>query len=100
MSHENYHEPPDLLSDETKNLHRALVSLQEELEAVDWYQQRVDACGDEELRAVLAHNRDEEVEHAMMTLEWLRRKSPVFARNIAKYIGSSGPIVEVEKEGE
>lgn len=100
MSHENYHEPADLLSDETKNLHRALVSLQEELEAVDWYQQRVDACGDDELRAVLAHNRDEEVEHAMMTLEWLRRRNPVFARNIAKYIGSSGPIVEVEKKSE
>jgi len=97
MSHENYHEPANLISEETKNLHRALVSLQEELEAVDWYQQRVDACSDDELRAVLAHNRDEEVEHAMMTLEWLRRKSPVFARNIKKYIGASGPIVEVEK---
>lgn len=99
MSHENYHEPSELLSAETKNQHRALVSLQEELEAVDWYQQRVDACTDDELRAVLAHNRDEEVEHAMMTLEWLRRRNPVFARNIAKYIGSSGPIVEVEKKG-
>ena len=98
MSHENYHEPTNLISEETKNLHRALVSLQEELEAVDWYQQRVDACTDGELRAVLAHNRDEEVEHAMMTLEWLRRKSPVFAQNIKKYIGASGPIVEVEKE--
>lgn len=99
MSHEDYHEPAELLSHETKNLHRALVSLQEELEAVDWYQQRVDACTDDELRAVLAHNRDEEVEHAIMTLEWLRRKSPVFARNIQKYIGASGPIVEVEKKG-
>jgi ferritin-like protein len=98
MSHESYHEPPELLSEDTKNLHRALVSLQEELEAVDWYQQRVDACRDEELRAVLAHNRDEEIEHAMMTLEWLRRKSPAFAHNIEKYIGSSGPIVDVEKK--
>jgi ferritin-like protein len=99
MSHEQFHEPIELLSEGTKNLHRALVSLQEELEAVDWYQQRVDACTDDELRAVLAHNRDEEIEHAIMTLEWLRRKDPVFARNIQKYIGSTGSIVEVEKKG-
>jgi uncharacterized protein len=98
MSSEGYHEPSELLSEETKNLHRAIVSLKEELEAVDWYQQRANACSDEELRAVLRHNRDEEIEHAMMTLEWLRRKDPVFARNIATYIGSSGPIVEVEKK--
>jgi uncharacterized protein len=99
MSSEGYHEPSELLSEETKNLHRAIVSLKEELEAVDWYQQRADACSDEELRAVLRHNRDEEIEHAMMTLEWLRRKNPVFAHNIATYIGSSGPIVEIEKKG-
>ncbi len=98
MSSESYHEPIDLLSEETKNLHRAIVSLKEELEAIDWYQQRAEATSDGELRAVLLHNKNEEIEHAMMTLEWLRRHSPVFAANIETYIGSSGPITEVEKE--
>jgi ferritin-like protein len=97
MSSESYHEPIDLLSDETKNLHRAIVSLKEELDAVDWYQQRAEACTDDELRAVLLHNKNEEIEHAMMTLEWLRRRDPVVAANIGTYIGSSGPITEVEK---
>jgi len=100
MSSESYHEPIELISDGTKNLHRALVSLKEELEAVDWYQQRAEACSDEELRSVLLHNKNEEVEHAMMTLEWLRRYDAVFAANIATYLGSSGPIVEVEKRRE
>jgi uncharacterized protein len=98
MSSENLHEPADLLSDETKNLHRALVSLREELEAIDWYQQRAEACTDPELAAVLVHNKNEEVEHAMMTLEWLRRKSPVFGTHIATYLNSTGPITEVEKQ--
>jgi ferritin-like protein len=97
MSSESYHEPIELLSEETKNLHRANVSLREELEAVDWYQQRAEACSDSELRAVLVHNRNEEIEHAMMTLEWLRRKDPIFATNIDTYIKASGPIVGVEK---
>ena len=96
MSSENYHEPSGLLSDETKNLHRAVVSLKEELDAVDWYQQRAEACSDDELRAVLVHNKNEEIEHAMMILEWLRRHSPVFAANIETYLDSSGPITEVE----
>jgi uncharacterized protein len=100
MSSESYHEPIELLSEDTKNLHRAIVSLKEELEAVDWYQQRAEACSDEELRAVLLHNKNEEIEHAMMTLEWLRRKDPVFAANVGTYIGSSGPILEVEKRTE
>jgi ferritin-like protein len=98
MSSENLHEPAELLSEETKNLHRALVSLREELEAVDWYQQRAEACSDPELAAVLVHNKNEEIEHAMMTLEWLRRKSPVFGAHIATYLNSSGPITEVEKQ--
>jgi hypothetical protein len=96
MSSESYHEPPELLSEETKNLHRAIVSLCEELQAVDWYQQRAEACSDAELRAVITHNKNEEIEHAMMNLEWIRRKDPVFAANVAKYIGSSGSIVAVE----
>lgn len=98
MSSENLHEPAELLSEETKNLHRALVSLREELEAVDWYQQRAEACTDPELAAVLMHNKNEEIEHAMMTLEWLRRKDAVFGTNIATYLSSSGPITEVEKQ--
>ena len=97
MSSESYHESTDLLSEETKNQHRAIVSLKEELEAIDWYQQRAEACSDGDLRAVLLHNMNEEVEHAMMTLEWLRRKSSVFATNIETYLDSSGPITEVEK---
>lgn len=96
MSSESYHEPSELLSEETKNLHRAIVSLKEELDAVDWYQQRADACSDGELRAVLVHNKNEEVEHAMMILEWLRRNNSVFAANIATYLDSSGPITAVE----
>jgi uncharacterized protein len=96
MSSESYHEPIELLSEETKNQHRAIVSLREELEAVDWYQQRAEACSDAELKAVLIHNKNEEIEHAMMTLEWLRRKDPTFAANIQTYVGSTGPIVGVE----
>ena len=97
MSSESYHEPLELLSEPTKNHHRAIVSLREELEAVDWYQQRAEACSDAELRSVLLHNKNEEIEHAMMTLEWLRRTDAVFAANIQTYIGASGPITEIEK---
>ncbi|MEO7037315.1 MAG: ferritin-like domain-containing protein [Polyangiaceae bacterium] len=96
MSSDTYHEPLELLSEDTKNTHRAIVSLMEELEAIDWYQQRAEACSDPELASVLTHNKNEEVEHAMMTLEWLRRTNPVFASNIDTYLKSSGPITEVE----
>jgi ferritin-like protein len=96
MSSESYHEPLELLSEDTKNLHRAIVSLCEELEAVDWYNQRAEACSDAELRAVITHNKNEEIEHAMMNLEWIRRNNPVFDENIAKYIDSKGSIVTVE----
>ena len=97
MSSENYHEPLELLSEETRNMHRAIVSLKEELDAVDWYQQRAEACSDEELRGVLVHNKNEEIEHAMMVLEWIRRHDSTFDANIATYIKSTGPIVAVEK---
>lgn len=99
MSSEDLHEPSELLSEETRNLHRAIVSLKEELEAVDWYQQRAEACTDEELRAVLVHNKNEEVEHAMMILEWIRRQSPIFDANIRKYLNAKGSIVAVERQG-
>jgi ferritin-like protein len=93
---ESHHEPLELLSEATRNLHRAIISLCEELEAVDWYHQRAEACSDEELRAVITHNKNEEIEHAMMTLEWIRRHSPVFDANITKYLRSTGPITAVE----
>jgi uncharacterized protein len=86
MANEGYHEPVDELSDETKDMHRAIVSLMEELEAVDWYNQRVDVCKDPELREILAHNRDEEKEHAAMVLEWIRRQDPAFDKELKDYL--------------
>ena len=80
----NYHEPVEMLQTSTLDHHRALVSLMEELEAIDWYQQRIDAAGDEELKKILAHNRDEEKEHAAMALEWLRRRDPAPRRSRAR----------------
>ncbi len=92
MSNEGYHEPIAELSDETRDMHRAIVSLMEELEAVDWYNQRVDACKDDELRAILAHNRDEEKEHAAMVLEWIRRRDPRFDHELRDYLFKDAPI--------
>jgi len=92
MSNEGYHEAIEELSDETRDMHRAIVSLMEELEAVDWYNQRVDACKDEALRAILAHNRDEEKEHAAMVLEWIRRQDPAFDKELKDYLFSEQPI--------
>ncbi|MHB1214113.1 MAG: encapsulin-associated ferritin-like protein [Thiobacillus sp.] len=86
MSNEGYHEPVATLSAETQDMHRAIVSLMEELEAVDWYNQRVDACKDPELRAILTHNRDEEKEHAAMVLEWIRRHDPRFDKELRDYL--------------
>ena len=99
MSSESYHEPVEVLSEETKNMHRAIVSLKEELDAVDWYQQRAEGCTDGELRAVLIHNKNEEIEHAMMVLEWIRRHSETFDANIKKYLNTSGPIMAIEAGG-
>ncbi|WP_394842878.1 ferritin-like domain-containing protein [Pendulispora brunnea] len=97
MSSESLHEPEDRLSEPTKNMHRAIVSLIEELEAVDWYQQRAEAATDDALRAVLEHNRDEEIEHASMTLEWIRRNNPRFDANLRTYLMKSEPITEIEE---
>jgi len=94
------HEPAESLSGEVIDRHRAITSLQEELEAVDWYDQRVAATKDPELAAVLAHNRDEEKEHAVMTLEWLRRRDPVLDQNLRTYLFTSVPVTEVEAEAE
>jgi len=92
MANEGYHEPVEELSDETRDMHRAIVSLMEELEAVDWYNQRVDACNDRELAAILAHNRDEEKEHAAMVLEWIRRRDPSFDKELKDYLFTTDEI--------
>ena len=92
MANEGYHEPINELSPETRDMHRAIVSLMEELEAVDWYNQRVDAAEDEELEAVLAHDRDEEKEHASMLLEWIRRRDPTFDHELRDYLFTEKPL--------
>ena len=92
MSNEGYHEPINELSENTKDMHRALTSLMEELEAVDWYNQRIDACKDDELKAILAHNRDEEKEHAAMVLEWIRRRDSVLDDELKDYLFTDKPI--------
>lgn len=92
MANEGYHEPVEDLSDEARDLHRAIVSLMEELEAVDWYNQRMSATGDDELRAVLQHNRDEEMEHAAMLLELIRRRLPEFDKELRDWLFSDKPL--------
>ena len=92
------HEAREDLSQATLDRHRALVSLMEELEAMDWYAQRIEATGDPELAAVLAHNRDEETEHAAMSLEWLRRNDPVLDAHLRQYLFTTGSILEIEEE--
>jgi ferritin-like protein len=94
------HEPAEKLAPPTIDRHRAITSLQEELEAVDWYDQRVDATADAELAAVLAHNRDEEKEHAAMTLEWLRRHDPKLDQHLRTYLFTTAPVTEIEHEEE
>ncbi|HEX9801755.1 MAG TPA: encapsulin-associated ferritin-like protein [Gammaproteobacteria bacterium] len=92
MANEGYHEPLEELSEETRDMHRAIISLMEELEAVDWYNQRIDASKDKELRAILAHNRDEEKEHASMLLEWIRRRDSKFDHELRDYLFTDKPI--------
>lgn len=88
---------------ETRDRHRCIVSLMEELEAADWYDQRIDATDDDELREILRHNRDEEKEHAAMLLEWLRRRDPVWHEQLSRYLFSEESIpalaAEAEEEG-
>ncbi|MHB1619184.1 MAG: encapsulin-associated ferritin-like protein [Sulfuricella sp.] len=92
MSSVGYHEPIEELSAETRDMHRAIVSLMEELEAVDWYNQRANACKDMGLKAILEHNRDEEKEHASMLMEWIRRKDPRFSKELKDYLFTEKPI--------
>jgi len=87
------------LPEDVKNVHRAIASLIEELEAINWYHQRVAVTDVAELKAVLAHNRDEEVEHASMILEWLRRQLPQFDVNLKKFLFTSGPIEMIGHTG-
>jgi uncharacterized protein len=100
MSSESLHESAEKLSPATIDRHRATVSLMEELEAIDWYDQRIDAATDEELKAILRHNRDEEKEHAAMVLEWLRRKDPALSQQLQTYLFKDGDIVASEAEAE
>jgi ferritin-like protein len=92
MASEGFHEPLEKLSVATMDMHRAIMSLMEELEAVDWYNQRVDACADPELKRILEHNRDEEKEHAAMVLEWIRRHDPKMNQELHESLFKSGPI--------
>lgn len=100
MASEGLHEAAEFLDEHTIDHHRAITSLIEELEAVDWYDQRVKATKDSSLAAVLAHNRDEEKEHASMTLEWLRRRDPKLDEHLRTYLFTSEPITEIEVEAE
>jgi ferritin-like protein len=92
-----FHEPLELLPQKTRDMHRAVVSVVEELQALDWYAQRVDAAQDPELKAILKHNGDEEKEHAAMLLEWIRRQDPIFERHLRSYLFRDGSIVGREK---
>ncbi len=94
VSSEGLHEAPDDLQGSTIDRHRAIASLREELEAVDWYDQRIDATTDPELAAILRHNRDEEKEHAAMVLEWLRRHDPALEGWLRKYLFTEGSITD------
>jgi ferritin-like protein len=98
MASEGFHEPLELLDEATVDHHRAMTSLREELEAIDWYDQRVKATSDESLAAVLAYNRDDEKEHAAMALEWLRRRDAALDANLRKYLFTTGPITEVGED--
>jgi len=95
----DYHEPTEELAPHDRDLHRALVSLKEEIEAVDWYHQRVVCATDPSLKKVLEHKRNEEIEHASMTLEWLRRRMPPWSEHLSTYLFSEAEITEIE-EGE
>lgn len=94
----SFHEPVELLSQDTLETRRGIVSFMEEFEAVDWYAQRIDATQDPQLKAILAHNRDEEKEHAMMTLEWLRRRDPALDAQMRTYLFTEGDILAAEEQ--
>ena len=96
MSSEGLHAPRQRLNQETLHTHYAISSLMEELEAVDWYRQRADDCEDDALRGILLHNMREEIEHACMVLEWLRRTSADFDKELREYLFTDTPITKLE----
>jgi hypothetical protein len=98
MGSESLHAPRERLSKKTLSMHHAIVSLMEELEAADWYQQRADDCEDDSLKAILLHNMREEIEHAAMVLEWLRRNSEDFDKELKEYLFSDGDIAALEEK--
>ena len=93
-----YSEPYEAIDEQTRNISRALTSLREELEAIDWYNQRVNTTTDQELKSIMAHNRDEEIEHAVMAMEWLRRNMAGFDEDMKTYLFTEGSLLEVEKQ--
>jgi hypothetical protein len=95
-----YHEPEAELSAQVRDQSRALKSLKEEVEAIDWYSQRVDAATDQDIAAIMAHNRDEEIEHACMALEWLRRNMPGWEEPLRTYLFTSGDLTQIEEGAE
>ena len=95
-----WHAPYELLKPETRDMARALHSLMEELEAIDWYGQRADVTDDEALRRTLLHNQEEEKEHAAMVLEWIRRHDPQFDRHLREYLFTTGDLLAIEEGGE
>lgn len=97
MAHEGLHESEEKLSPATTDAHRAFISVMEEFEAADWYRQRAEACGDPQLRAVLLHNMNEELEHAAMLLEWLRRRIPELHEALSSYLFTTEEIVRIEE---
>ncbi|HEX6957372.1 MAG TPA: ferritin [Ferrovibrio sp.] len=100
MSSEHLHAPRERLRPHTLAMHQAIVSLMEELEATDWYQQRADDCDDAALKQILLHNMREEMEHAAMVLEWIRRNSPEFDRQLKEYLFSTKDITSMEEQAE
>src|SRR5579875_2781912 len=100
MSSENLHAPRERLSTETLTMHHAIVSLMEELDAIDWYRQRADDAEDEALKGLLLHNMREEMEHASMLIEFLRRNNRDFAGHLKTYLFTDKPILEIESEAE
>ena len=100
MSSEGLHAPRERLSKETIAMHQAIVSLMEELEAADWYRQRADDCDDAALKEILLHNMREEIEHASMLIEWLRRNNPHFAKQLKTYLFTDKDILTVEHQAE
>ncbi|HEX4302770.1 MAG TPA: hypothetical protein VHZ78_08250 [Rhizomicrobium sp.] len=100
MSSETLHAPRERLSKETLEMHHAIVSLMEELEAADWYRQRADDCDAPALKEILLHNMREEIEHASMLIEWLRRNNEHFAKQLKTYLFTTADILKVEKAAE